>query len=86
MRLNDALHIGAFGNVADVDATVHDDVMKAEIDRPIGRDSASNPSIMGTITKADAIPEEADRRDGKNRGVKIIQFKCSVARLMVAFV
>ena len=66
------------------DALMDDHVMEAEIDRAIGRDAATDPCVERPMAKADAIPEQRNRRHSEDYSVKIVELERAGARPMMA--
>lgn len=83
VRLNDALHIGAFGDVTVIEAFVDDDIVKADINRAVSRNT--RPNDCSPVPRCTARPQydQRCRWKGKDDEIEIVQFPKPLAWAVV---
>ena len=83
VRLNDPLHIGAFGEVALIQSFVDDDIMEADIDRAVSRHTRANDRCPVARRPARSQYDHRRRWDCKDHEIKIVTFPKSCVRAMM---
>lgn len=85
VRLDDSLHVIGSGYVPMIQSLVHNQVMKAEVDRAVASNSRADPSSPRRPAKLDPAEQHGYRWQGKNYGVEVVQLPVARARAMMAF-
>lgn len=83
VRLNDPLHISAFGNVAMIEPLMNDDIMKADIDRAVSRHPRANDRRPVARRPARSQYDHRRRWHCKDHEIKIVALPKPCVRAVV---